>query len=86
MAAPAATRNAGLIRRAREWHAIVAKQNFSSFAELRMQYLDVDRVGERLIFNLGSYRLIMGFNFSTNRLFFKELLTLDEYDRGGWKR
>jgi len=86
MAAAVASRNPELIRRAHECYIVVSRRQFNSFAEPRIQYSDVDRVGDRLPFNLGSYRLIVGFNFSTNRLFFKELLKHDEYDRGSWKR
>ncbi len=85
MQAARATGNTVLSHRAAEWYTVISKQKLGSFAELREQYPDVDRVGDVLVFNLGSYRLIVGFNFRSQRLFFKRLLSHAEYDRGGWK-
>lgn len=86
MRAARETGNAEVIQRAAAWYTILSRLNIGSFAELRMQFPNVDRVGERLVFDLGSYRLIAGFNFDSNRLYFKKLLTHSQYDRGGWKQ
>jgi mRNA-degrading endonuclease HigB of HigAB toxin-antitoxin module len=40
---------------------------------------------DRLVFNLGSHRLIFGVSFLRKTLFFKALLTHAEYDRETWK-
>ena len=52
---------------------------------LGLPFLSVDCVGERLAFNLGSYRLITGFSFRSQIIYFKHLLTHDEYMRKDWQ-
>ena len=68
-----------------EWNKMISVHHYATFADIRKSFTSVDRVGERLVFNLGSHRLIVGFNFQTQTLYFKHLLTHDEYMRKDWK-
>jgi mRNA interferase HigB len=42
-------------------------------------------VREKIVFNVGAYRLICGVSFLRKTFFFKALLSHAEYDQGGWK-
>jgi mRNA interferase HigB len=64
---------------------LARRNNFDNLIELKAVFLMADWVSERVVFNLGSYRLICGVSFRRQTLFFKALLSHAEYDKGGWK-
>ena len=80
-----ATANPQLLEKAARWYELAAKNDFGSFGELRQVFPSADKVGEQLVFNLGSYRLICGVSFLRRTFFFKALLSHAAYDQGGWK-
>ena len=80
-----ATRNPQLIERVARWHELATKNDFANFVELQAAFPSVDWVANKLVFNLGSYRLIGGVSFLRKTFFFKALLDHAEYDPGGWK-
>lgn len=80
-----ATRNSQLAEKATRWYELATKNDFGNFVELQSVFPSVDRVGDKLIFNLGSYRLICGVSFLRKTFFFKALLSHAVYDQGGWK-
>jgi mRNA interferase HigB len=84
-AAARATGNTQLFGKVTRWYELVIRNDFANFIELRTVFPAVDSVGERLVFNLGSYRLICGVSFILRSFYFKALLTHAEYDEGGWK-
>lgn len=69
------------------FRSLVEKASFSSFADLKMTFGSVDKVGVRFIFNIGGnkYRLIAAIAFTPQLLWVKAVLTHAEYDRGDWK-
>lgn len=60
---------------------------FSSFAQLKATFANVDKVGERFVFNIGGnkYRLIASIAFQAGLMWVKAVLTHREYDKGAWK-
>ena len=80
-----ATENPDVVERAARWYELATKNDFANFVELRAAFPTVDWVQDRLVFNIGSYRLICGVSFLRKTLFFKALLTHAHYDKGGWK-
>ena len=80
-----ATRNPELVKKTASWYQLAVKNTFGNFVELKKIFRTADLVGDVLIFDLGSYRLICGFSFERRQLLFKHLLTHADYDRGGWK-
>ena len=80
-----ATKNAQLVEKAARWYELATKNDFYNLVELQEVFPSADWVGEKLVFNLGSYRLICGVSFLRKTFFFKALLSHAEYDRGGWK-
>ena len=80
-----ATENPQLVEKATRWYELATKNDFGSFVDLQGVFPSVDWVGGRLVFNLGSYRLICGVSFLRKTFFFKALLSHAAYDQGGWK-
>ena len=80
-----ATENPDVVERAARWYELATKNDFANFVQLRVAFPTVDWVQDRLVFNLGSYRLICGVSFLRKTLFIKALLTHAHYDKGGWK-
>ena len=66
---------------------LVEKGRLTSFADLKTTFGSVDKVGERLVFNIGGnkYRLIAAIAFTPQLLWVKAILTHTEYDKGDWK-
>lgn len=69
------------------WRRLVERCSFSNFAELGAVFASADKVGEKIVFNIGGhkYRLIAAVSFSTQQVFVKAVLTHAEYDKGDWK-
>ncbi|HLP90395.1 MAG TPA: type II toxin-antitoxin system HigB family toxin [Nostocaceae cyanobacterium] len=68
------------------WCNIVKQAEWQHLEDIRQTYdRSVDQVERFLVFNLKSYRLIVGFNFSAKIIYYKYLLTHDEYELGKWK-
>ena len=70
------------------WYRVVASREWNNFAEVREVLASADQVGSRLVFNIGGnkYRLIADVNYKAGVLLIREVLTHQEYDRGGWKK
>lgn len=66
---------------------LIEKGRFNNFAELKMTFGSVDKVGERFVFNIAGnkYRLIAAIAFAPQLLWVKAILTHTEYDQGDWK-
>ena len=80
-----ATKNAGLVEKAARWYELASRNDFGNLVELQAVFPSADWVGGRVVFNLGSHRLICGVSFLRKTLFFKALLSHAEYDKGEWK-
>ena len=81
-----ATKNPHLIEKTARWYELATKNDFVNFVELQRVFPSADRVVDKLVFNLGSYRLICGVSFLRKTFFFKALLSHAAYDQGGWKK
>ena len=70
------------------WHRVVSSRDWSNFVELREVFPSADQVGPYIVFNVGGnrYRLIATVNFEVRTLLVRDVLTHQEYDRGGWRR
>jgi mRNA interferase HigB len=80
-----ATKNPQLVEKVARWYELATKNDFGNFVELQAVFPSVDWVGDTLVFNLGSYRLICAVSFLRKTFFFKVLLSHAAYDQGGWK-
>ena len=80
-----ATRNPEIIEKTARSYELATKNDFANFVELQKVFPSVDWINNKLVFNLGSYRLITGVSFLRRAFFFKALLRHAEYEKGGWK-
>jgi len=66
-----------------EWFKTASRANWSNFAEVRSDFPSVDKVGERLVFNIGGnkYRLIAVIDYRRHGLLIRFVGTHAEYDQ-----
>lgn len=70
----------------RAWCSVVKKAEWQCLDDIRSTYSrSVDKVGNFLVFNIKTCRLIVGFNYESQTIYYKYFLTHDEYDKEEWK-
>ncbi|MBK1985968.1 type II toxin-antitoxin system HigB family toxin [Sphaerospermopsis aphanizomenoides BCCUSP55] len=69
------------------WYEIVKKAEWQNLEDVRKIYRDAEAVGNFTVFNIkgNDYRLIVGINYATQKVFYKYLLTHAEYSKNKWK-
>jgi len=70
------------------WYRISRRADWSSLADVKLDFAHADVVGRRTVFNIhgNDYRLVARVNYKTKRVFILYILTHAEYGKGGWKR
>jgi mRNA interferase HigB len=70
------------------WYKIVHHTRFQNFGELKATFPAVDKVGDWIVFNIAGnkYRLITVIHFDRGKVYIRQVLTHQEYDKGSWKR
>lgn len=70
------------------WYKLMRTSRFHDFAELRLAFGSVDKVGKLFVFNIGGnkLRLVAAIHFNSGKVFIRHVLTHAEYDRNAWKR
>jgi mRNA interferase HigB len=66
------------------WYAIVSSKEYSSSHEVRQDFSTASFLGKyRTVFNIGGnkYRLVVDMRYDLRRVYVREALTHDEYDR-----
>ena len=71
----------------RGWRRVIEKNRFGNWAELKLAFRSIDKVGELTVFDIGGnkYRLIAYVRFEKQIVYIKAVLTHREYDKEGWK-
>ena len=69
------------------WFKIVDRSTFDSFNSLRATFPSADQVEGLVVFNIGGNkcRLIASIHFNRGKVYIRQVLTHEEYDRGAWK-
>ncbi|MBI3011525.1 MAG: type II toxin-antitoxin system HigB family toxin [Candidatus Omnitrophica bacterium] len=69
------------------WFKVVRSSRYHTFHELRMTFPKADKVGDKIVFNIGgnTYRLITVIHFNRFKVYVRDVLTHEEYDKGVWK-
>jgi mRNA interferase HigB len=74
---------ADIQKRVLAWCKVVKQTEWASLDDIRKTYdHSVDQVGKFLVFNIKSYRLIVICNFKAQIIYYRFLLTHQEYDKG----
>lgn len=70
------------------WYRIVKRTNFTSFSDLRKTFPSADQVGRLTVFNIGGnkYRLVTFIVYSKKRIYIRNIMTHNKYDKGKWER
>ena len=70
------------------WRKAMESTDFGSFAELRVVFGSMEKVGDLHVFNIAGnqYRLITFLHFDRQLCYIKQVLTHTEYDKGAWKK
>jgi mRNA interferase HigB len=70
-----------------DWNTTVKKAEWQNLEDVRKVYRDTEAVGNFTVFNIkgNDYRLIVGINYATQKIFYKYLLTHAEYSKEKWK-
>jgi mRNA interferase HigB len=66
------------------WYSIVNSKEYSSSHEVRRDFSSASFLGKyRTVFNIGGnkYRLVVDMRYDLRRVYVREVLTHDEYDR-----
>jgi mRNA interferase HigB len=71
----------------RAWLRNAEHAEWEKFEDIRESYAHSSEVGKFTIFNIGGnkFRLIAVIHFNRGKLYVRNLLTHEEYDRGAWK-
>lgn len=74
------------------WYQLVKKNNFTNFLEVKALFPGVDVVKNKkgvslTVFNIqgNNVRLIAAIHYNRNKLYIRDILTHDEYDKEKWK-
>lgn len=74
------------------WFQLVSKNTFTNYNELKTLFPSADVVkndkGASLtVFNIhgNKYRLIAAIHYNRNKLYIRDILTHEDYDKGKWK-
>ncbi len=70
------------------WYRIMNSSTFVDFNDLRATFASADYVNGLTVFDIGGnkYRLIASIHYDRHKVYVREVLTHDAYDRGRWKR
>jgi len=69
------------------WFKLIQSTQFNNFAALRNTFPSADKVGDLIVFNISGnkYRLIASVHFNRSKVYIRQVLTHDEYNKGKWK-
>ena len=69
------------------WFRTIRYSDFKTWNQLRGTFPTADKVGDKIVFNIGGnkYRLITVIHFNRGKVFVRDVLTHKEYDEGRWK-
>lgn len=67
------------------WRKTIEVSNYRHFADLKLTFNSVDKVGDYIVFNIGGnkYRVIAAIHFNRQILFIRYVFTHKEYNT--WK-
>ena len=70
------------------WYRLMKRGSFRSFIELQTTFPHADQVGKLTIFNIGGnkVRLIAAIHYNRQKVYIREVLTHDEYNKSKWRK
>jgi mRNA interferase HigB len=70
------------------WYRIMESEVFADFNDLRATFASADYLDGLTVFDIGGdkYRLITAIHYNRRKVYVREVLAHETYDRGRWKR
>jgi mRNA interferase HigB len=70
------------------WYKTMKLGSYRDFAELRLSFGSVDKLGKLFVFDIGGnkLRLIAAIHFNTGKVFIRHILSHADYDQNIWKK
>ncbi len=70
------------------WYRIIESEVFADFNDLRATFASADYLDGLTVFDIGGnkYRLITAIHYNRRKVYVREVLAHETYDRGRWKR
>lgn len=72
----------------KNWRLAVQEADWKNFSEVKQTFNTADWVEGRIVFDIkgNDYRLIAVAYFADDKLWIRNVLTHQEYDKGDWKK
>jgi mRNA interferase HigB len=69
------------------WYRVIKSNSFNSFNELKILFPHADQVGKLTVFNIAGnkVRLIAAIHYNSHKVYIRNILTHNEYDKNKWK-
>lgn len=69
------------------WFKILRRSRYDTLHKLRATFPSADPVGPYVVFNVSGnkYRVIVVIHFNRGKVYIRDVLTHEEYDKGTWK-
>ena len=80
-----AARYSDAVEKVEKWYKNVKQAKWQHLEKVREVYPNAEAVGSLTVFNIKSYRLIVGIDYTTQTIYYKYFLTHSEYEKGAWK-
>jgi mRNA interferase HigB len=70
------------------WYQVISKNNFKNFSDLKIFFGAIDKVNEVYVFDMGGnkIRLITSIHFNRQRIYIRQILSHNDYEKGNWKK
>jgi mRNA interferase HigB len=70
------------------WYRAMRSETFTDFNDLRATFASADSVDGLTVFNIAGnkYRLTASIHYNRHKVYIRDVLTHETYDRGGWKQ
>ena len=69
------------------WFRVARRADWQSFADVRRTFNTADFFHGKVIFDVGGnrYRIVAAIHYNRQKLYVRQVLTHQEYARGGWQ-
>jgi len=70
------------------WFRLFRKNTYASLAQIKEHFPDADYVDGLIVFNISGnkYRLIAAIHFNRQKVYIRDILTHNAYDRNRWRQ
>jgi len=63
------------------WHGVVEHATWACFDDVRKTYNSADQVGDFIVFNVNSYRIVATVRYPFRKVYISQVMTHSNYER-----